>query len=264
MKNDGALPFDSGLRRIAVFGTDADYPTTIAGCGVDLFCIEGHPRSRHWNGTVTVGGGSGAVYATYIVPPIEAISRRGRKLGMRVDHVLRDDKDHYPAIANIAHTVQTCLVFVSVFLVEGADRTTLRLDNEGEDLIKLVADKCAGDVVVVIHAGGPVVMEDWIDLPKVKAVIWAGYPGQESGNAIANILFGDVNPSGKMAFTLGRREADWPTNNIVRKRVSAGSIAGREAAAGSRCRPRRGGAAAVTSSPFRLPLATPWTSSAHL
>lgn len=221
LKNEGVLPLDPGVRRIAVFGTDADYPTTIAGCGVDLFCTEGNPVSRHWNGTVTVGGGSGAVFATYVVPPIEAISRRGRKMGMRVDHVLRDNKDYFPAISTVAHTVQVCLVFVSVFLVEGSDRTTLRLDNDGEELIKHVAEKCAGDVVVVIHAGGAVVMEDWIDLPKVKAVVWAGYPGQESGNAIANILFGEVNPSGRMAFTLGRKEGDWPTNNIVRKRVSS-------------------------------------------
>lgn len=214
------LPLKEKVKRIALFGTDADYPTTIAGCGVDLFCTETESKVRHWNGTVTVGGGSGAVYATYVVPPIEAISRRGRQKGMRVDHVLRDDKEHYPAIANVARTVEVCLVFVSVFLVEGADRTTLRLDNDGEELIKHVADKCAGDVVVVIHSGGPVVMEDWIELPRIKGVVWAGYPGQESGNAIANILFGDVNPSGKMAFTLGRREADWPKDNIVRKMVS--------------------------------------------
>ncbi|BEI80906.1 hypothetical protein CcaverHIS002_0200660 [Cutaneotrichosporon cavernicola] len=217
LKNDGVLPLNPGIRRIAVFGTDADYPTTIAGCGADLFCTEGEPSRRHWNGTVTIGGGSGAVYATYIVPPIEAISRRGRERGMRVDHVLRDDPAYYPAIGNVANTVQMCIVFVSVFLVEGADRVNLGLDNDGEKLIKHVADKCAGDVVVAIHAGGPVIMEDWIEHEKVKGVVWAGYPGQESGNAIANILFGDVNPSGKMAFTLGRREADWPPNNIVRK-----------------------------------------------
>ncbi|TXT06341.1 uncharacterized protein COLE_05672 [Cutaneotrichosporon oleaginosum] len=215
LKNEGVLPLDPAIRRIGVFGSDADYPTTISGCGPDLFCTEG--GRRHWNGTVTVGGGSGAAYAAYIVPPIEAISRRGREAGMRVDHVLRDDAAFFPGIAAVAGTVQMCVVFVSVFLMEGADRADLRLDNDGEALIKHVAGTCAGDVVVVLHAGGPVVMEDWIELERVKGVVWAGYPGQESGNAIANILFGDVNPSAKLAFTLGRREADWPPNSIVRK-----------------------------------------------
>lgn len=56
-----------------------------------------------------------------------------------------------------------------------------------------------------------------IDLPKVKGVIFAGYPGQETGNALANVLWGDVNPSAKLAFTMGRKESDWPPNNILRK-----------------------------------------------
>lgn len=162
LKNeDGVLPFSSKIRRIGVFGSDADYPTTIAGCGVDLFCPPEHGRFR-WNGTVTVGGGSGAAFATYIVPPIEALSIRGRQMGLRVDQVLRDDPAQYPVIDKLARSVQMCVVSVSVFLVEGWDRDDLKLDNNGEELIKRVADQCAGDVIVVIHAGGQVIMEDWV------------------------------------------------------------------------------------------------------
>jgi beta-glucosidase len=54
------------------------------------------------------------------------------------------------------------LVFVSVFLVEGWDREHLRLDKEGEGLIKRVEGSCAGKVVVVLHIGGQVVVEDWV------------------------------------------------------------------------------------------------------
>lgn len=215
LKNDGVLPLTA--RSVGVFGSDADYPVTISGCGGDLFCLETTGR-RHWNGTVTIGGGSGAGYATYIVPPIEGISLRGRRAGVRVDHVLKDDEAHYPAIAAVARSVQVCIVSVSLFLVEAWDRDSLRLDNGGEELIKHVAANCAGDVVVVLHAGGPVVMEDWIDLPNVKGVIFAGYPGQESGNALANVLWGDVSPGGRMAFTIGKREADWP-DTILRRKV---------------------------------------------
>ncbi|TXT15566.1 hypothetical protein VHUM_00069 [Vanrija humicola] len=216
LKNDGVLPLKKSVRRIGVFGSDADYPITVSGCGPDMWCTT-ETKRMHWNGTVTIGGGSGATYPNYVVPPIEAISRRGRETGMRVDHVLRDEKAFYGTIANVAIASEVCLVFVSVFQYESWDRSTLRLDRDGEELIKHVANKCAGDVVVVIHSGGQVLVEDWIDLPKVKGVIFAGYPGQETGNALANVLWGDVNPSAKLAFTMGRKESDWPPNSIVRK-----------------------------------------------
>lgn len=110
------------------------------------------------------------------------------------------------------------MVFVSVFLVEAWDRKELRLDHEGEEMIKTVEKSCAGEVVVVMHVGGQVTIEDWVrvlscdgeesvltvqvDLPKIGGVIFAGYPGQETGNAIVDIMFGDVNPSGKVGGQL--------------------------------------------------------------
>jgi beta-glucosidase len=65
LKNSGVLPLKN-IRRIGVFGTDADYPSTGSGCGPDLFCMVAS-KKRYWNGTVTIGGGSGAAYADYIV-----------------------------------------------------------------------------------------------------------------------------------------------------------------------------------------------------
>jgi len=65
LKNNGVLPLKN-IRRIGVFGTDADYPSTGSGCGPDLFCMVAS-KTRYWNGTVTIGGGSGAAYADYIV-----------------------------------------------------------------------------------------------------------------------------------------------------------------------------------------------------
>lgn len=188
-----------------MFGTDADYPTTSSGCGPDLFCLVAAKR-RYWNGTVTIGGGSGAAYADYVVSalilwspqclaahlvaplsiqssPFEAISLRARKDKIRVDHVLQDDPAHYPAIKAIAHQSELCFVFASLFLVEGWDREHLRLDKGGEELIKTVERSCAGKVVVVLHTGGQVVVEDWVDLPNISGVIWAGYPGEDDHRA---------------------------------------------------------------------------------
>jgi beta-glucosidase len=76
--------------------------------------------------------------------------------------VLHDDPAHYPAISAIAAQSDVCLVFVSVFLVEGWDREHLRLDKEGEQLISVVEKGCAGNVVVVLHVGGQVIVEDWV------------------------------------------------------------------------------------------------------
>jgi beta-glucosidase len=62
--------------------------------------------------------------------------------------------------------------------------------------------------VVVLHNGSPVAMSSWID--KVPAIVEAYYPGQECGNAIAAVLFGDVNPSGKLPDTFPVRYEDNP------------------------------------------------------
>ncbi|KAK6910773.1 hypothetical protein I203_104805 [Kwoniella mangroviensis CBS 8507] len=214
LKNSGILPI-RGIRRIGVFGTDADYPWTLSGCGPDLFCLVGSKR-RYWNGTVTIGGGSGAAYADYIAAPIEAVTLKARQQSIRVDHVLQDDAAHFGSIGWIAYQSEICLVFVSLFLVEGWDREHLRLDKGGEELIKQVEKNCAGEVVVILHAGGQVIIEDWIHLPKIGAVLFAGYPGQETGNALVDILWGDKNPSAKLPFTMGKSPNDWPKDSIVR------------------------------------------------
>ncbi|OCF44035.1 hypothetical protein I317_02143 [Kwoniella heveanensis CBS 569] len=160
LKNSGVLPL-KGVRRIGVFGSDADYPPTLSGCGPDLFCMVESKR-RYWNGTVTIGGGSGAAYADYIAAPIEAISWRARQERIRVDQVLHDDSAHYGAMSWVAYQSEVCIVFVSLFLVEGWDREHLRLDKEGEELIKHVEKHCSGEVVVVLHAGGQLIVEDWV------------------------------------------------------------------------------------------------------
>jgi beta-glucosidase len=92
LKNTGVLPL-KGVRRIGVFGTDADYPPTLSGCGPDLFCSAGS-NERYWDGTVTIGGGSGAAYADYIVGELEFIPSRpaipalSRRAGLRFTRIL--------------------------------------------------------------------------------------------------------------------------------------------------------------------------------
>jgi beta-glucosidase len=96
--------------------------------------------------------------------------------------------------------------------VEGhkGDKKDLLAWHNGEALVKSVAE-VNKNTIVVIHSTGPILMEAFADLPNVKAIVWAGLPGQESGNALADVLFGDVNPSGKLPFSIAKKPSDYGT-----------------------------------------------------
>lgn len=93
------------------------------------------------------------------------------------------------------------------FEVEARDRIDLNLPKEQDELIEAVS-KANPNTIVVMTSGGPVLMDKWID--KVPSVIQAFYYGQEGGNAIADVLFGKVSPSGKLPATFLRRWDDSP------------------------------------------------------
>jgi beta-glucosidase len=96
------------------------------------------------------------------------------------------------------------------FDCEGADRTTLKMPYGQDELIqKIVA---ANPKTIVILEGTMVEMDSWLD--KVPALLQAWYPGMEGGNALARILFGDVNPSGKLAATFPKRLEDSPAHAL--------------------------------------------------
>ena len=86
-----------------------------------------------------------------------------------------------------------CLIFINADSGEGylehegirGDRNDLFAQKGGDVLAKVVAEQCS-NVVVVIHSVGAVVVDNWIELESVKAVIYAHLPGQESGNALVS------------------------------------------------------------------------------
>lgn len=91
---------------------------------------------------------------------------------------------------------------------EGSDRT-FELPIYQEELINAVA-KANPNTIVILNAGGNVYMENW--LPAIKGLLHAWYPGQEGGTAIAEILFGKTNPSGKLPASFEKKWADNPTS----------------------------------------------------
>ena len=98
-------------------------------------------------------------------------------------------------------------MFVNDVTSEGMDRISLALPGDQDQLIEAVA-AANPRTVVVLHTAGAVLMP-WLD--KVAAVVEAWYPGQESGSAIAALLFGDVAPSGHLTMTFPASEDQGPT-----------------------------------------------------
>ncbi|MBN2201964.1 glycoside hydrolase family 3 C-terminal domain-containing protein [bacterium] len=90
---------------------------------------------------------------------------------------------------------------------EGFDRPDLRLDPAQEELIRAVS-AVNPNTAVVLYSGAMIDMNAWVD--SVEALVQVWFPGQEGGTAIADILFGDANPSGKLPTTFARKWEDCP------------------------------------------------------
>ncbi len=149
------------------------------------------------------GGGSSGVIAPYIVSPVEGIRKRAGT-GTQVSYA--DGSDLVKA-TNTAKQADVAIVFVHTDETEGKDRPDLNLPGNQNQLISAVAS-ANRKTIVVLDTGGPVLM-GWI--ASTRALIEAWYPGQEDGNAIAAVLYGDVNPSGKLPLSFPRTATAIPT-----------------------------------------------------
>ncbi len=165
----------------------------------------GYEVNAGWNtlnGTLVTGGGSGGTSPPYVVAPFQALQERVVHDG----GILRwDFWSEKPAAAYA--NADACLVFVNAYASESFDRPSLT-DAFSDRLVRNVADLCA-NTIVVVHAAGIRVVDAWIDHANVTAVLLAGLPGQESGHSLVDVLYGAVNPSGRLPYTVARAEADY-------------------------------------------------------
>jgi hypothetical protein len=88
------------------------------------------------------------------------------------------------------------------------DRKNLTLWGNGDALISHVAS-IHPNTIIILHTVGPVLIETYKNHPNITAILWAGLPGQESGNSITDVLYGKVNPSAKSVFTWAKRDSDY-------------------------------------------------------
>ncbi len=154
------------------------------------------------------GGGSSGVVAPYIVSPLDGIHKRAGA-GAQVSYA---DGSDLAQVTRTAHAARMAIVFVNTDDTEGRDRPNLELPDQQNRIISTTA-AANHNTIVVLDTGGPVLMP-W--LSQVRAVLEAWYPGQEDGNAIAAVLYGDVDPSGKLTLTFPQTENGVPTGSPQR------------------------------------------------
>jgi beta-glucosidase len=201
LKNNNALPLNAP-RYLGIFGNDAG-----EGQNGPLNRF-GSPDSLEY-GTYAVGGGSGAARLTDLVTPQEAIKARARQDGTVVESWLNNTLIAESDVTSLwsYRGPDVCLVFLKSWARGVIDRQTLQLDWNGTQVVESVANAC-NNTIVITHSAGVNVLP-FPDHPNVTAILLAHYPGQESGNSIADVLYGDVNPSERLPYTIAYNEADY-------------------------------------------------------
>jgi beta-glucosidase len=189
LKNDGILPL-KGYQHIAVIGRSAE--------------------NAHFQ-----GGGSSHINTTKVAMPFKELQSHAENAELTyAEGYPRDDsfrQDLIDQAVTLAQSADVALLYIALPTFkesEGYDRQDLDLTQQQIALIKAVA-KVQPKTIVVLNNGAPVVMSEWID--SVSAVLEGWMMGQAGGTALADILFGRVNPSGKLGETFPLELADTPS-----------------------------------------------------
>jgi beta-glucosidase len=208
LKNDGILPLNASGQTIAVIGP------TASNTPVQVLNTYGGGGFGAPSPTVNVSAASVCAHATPGVPctpvaPLDSITTRAAQEGNTV--VFNNGSDLASAAA-VAADADVVIVFGYYREGEFTDRPHISLDHvslteTGDALIATVA-AANRNTIVVLQTGGPVLMP-WLD--DVKGVLEVWYAGEQMGPAIASLLWGNVNPSGRLTHTFPVSQADLPT-----------------------------------------------------
>lgn len=204
------LPLDAArVRSLAVIGSHADVAVLSGGGSAQVDPPGGN----------AVPPAPGRMFGMFGAPvwhrssPLKAI--RAVAPGVRVEYNAGTDAASAAALAGKS---DAAIVFVNQPATEGYDIASLSLPDNQDALVTAVA-AANPRTVIVIESGGAVTMP-WLN--SVKAVVAAWFPGIQGGEAIANILFGRVNPSGRLPLTFPRSEADLPRPELPRQPAPSG------------------------------------------
>jgi beta-glucosidase len=196
LKNEGGiLPLAQSLKSIAVIGGRADYGVMSGGGSAQVDAPGGDVGGSKWGQPVY-----------FPSSPLRYLKEQAAG-GVAVSF---DAGTDVAQAAQAAKKAQVAIVFVAQWMSEGMDRQTLSLPEKQDELIEAVV-KANPNTVVVLETGGPVSMP-WS--AKVKGIVEAWFPGIGGGEAIANVLNGRVNPSGKLAVTFAAKDGDLPHPHV--------------------------------------------------
>ena len=204
LKNDhGQLPLDaSKIHSIAVIGPHAD---------VGMISGGGSAQVDPPGGNAIMPSGKGQTRwleeIWFPTSPLKSIRAK-----IPAANVQFDSGADPAAAAAVAKNADVAIVFAYQWESEGMDLDSLSLPHHQDELIAKVA-AANPHTVVVIESCSPVTMP-WVD--QVSAVLEAWFAGSRGAEAVANIIFGDVNPSAKLPITFPKSEADLPHPTIVK------------------------------------------------
>ena len=224
LKNTGnILPLSAAkVRSIAIIGGHADVGVLSGGGSAQVDAPGGNAVDPRAGGSIW----GKAVY--FPSAPLRYI----REQASPDAHIAYDPGTDPAAAAKAAASAQIAIVFVTQWMSEGQDSATLSLPDNQDALVAAVA-AANPNTIVVLENGGPVTMP-WA--PQVKAILESWYPGIGGGQAIANVLFGRVNPSGKLPVTFAATDADLPHPHVT---GLTPRTANNGADAGTRTQPRQ-------------------------
>jgi beta-glucosidase len=204
LKNENAqLPLNAAaLPTIAVIGAHAD---------VGMLSGGGSAQVDPPGGNVIMPPGKGATkwqdHIWFPTSPLRAIKARAPRANVEYDPGTNPS-----AAAALAKTANVAIVFASQWESEGMDLDTLSLPDNQDNLIAKVA-AANPHTIVVLETGSPVMMP-WAD--QVSGILEAWYGGSRGAEAVVCLLFGDVNPSGKLPITFPKSDADLPHASIIK------------------------------------------------
>ena len=179
----------------------------------------------------SLGGGSSQVKSFYEITPLQGIVniaaprvnvtfKSGYKIerGATADPGLIKDAVDAAASADIAiivcgwiHGYDYNVWADNAYDAEDVDKPDMQMPFGQNELIKAVI-KANPKTIVVLMGGGGIDMSQWVN--DAKGIVQAWYPGMEGGNALAKIIFGEVNPSGKLPMTLPKKLEDVPAHKL--------------------------------------------------
>jgi len=214
LKNErAALPLDSGkLRTIAVIGAHSDVGMISGGGSAQVDPIGGNAvkpagqGATHWQDQIW-----------FPTSPLKAIQARAPHAA-----VTYNSGADPAAAAAVAKTADVAIVFAYEWESEGMDLPNLSLPLHQDDLIAAVA-AANPHTVVVLETGSPVTMP-WVSAP--AAILEAWFAGSDGANALGNVLFGTVNPSGKLPNTFPKSEADLPHPELTKPPLASQQFSG--------------------------------------